>query len=167
MTGDEVVDTVEEEQLELEGPSAVVLDADAKARLLRRAANTGTPLWIAAHGPSMGWTIRTGSKVHVVGNLSPRRGQLWAYCNESGRVIVHRYRDRIDAGHVLQGDACVRPDPPVDAQRLIGQVVAVQRGTRVRSVGRADVILGASQRIARTLVARTLRVGRMVRRPVD
>jgi hypothetical protein len=146
--------------MDREERSADALDAAEKARLLRQAANTGTPLWIAAHGSSMGWTIRTGSKVHVVGNPDPRRGQLWAYCDGSGRVVVHRYRHRVDAGHVLQGDACARPDPPVDAEQLIGQVIAVRRGTRVRSVGRADVILGACQRLPRMLISRAVRYGR-------
>jgi hypothetical protein len=148
---------------EREKQTAAVFDADAKAQLLRQATNTGRPLWIAAHGSSMGWTIRSGSKVRVMANPNPRRGQLWAYCDDSGRVVVHRYRHRVDAGHVLQGDTCVRPDPPVDAGRLIGQVVAVQRGARVRFIGRGNVILGACQRIPRALLTRTLRAGRLVR----
>jgi hypothetical protein len=140
--------------------SAVAYDPDVKARLLRQAAGTGTPLWIAAYGPSMGWTIRTGSKVHVVQNPTPRAGQLWAYCDDTGRVVVHRYRHRIDAGHVLQGDTCVNPDPPVAAERLIGHVVAVQRGGRVRRIGRGDALLGACQRVPRTVISRVVRARR-------
>jgi len=167
MTDDEVLATDAEDGFVVEHRPEVAFDTDEKARLLRQAASTGTPLWIAAKGPSMGWTIRTGSKVHVVGNRSPRRGQLWAYCDESGRVIVHRYRHRVGAGHVLQGDTCVRPDPPVRTEQLVGQVVAVQRGTRVRAVGRGDVILGACQRIPRTLTARAVRTVRPIRLFVD
>ena len=137
-------------------------DPDAKARLLRQLANTGTPLWIATHGLSMGWTIRSGSKVRVLANADPRCGQLWAYCDDSGHVVVHRYRNHVDAGHVLQGDTCIHADPPVHAKRLIGQVVAVQRGARVRFIGRGNVILGACQRIPRTVLARIMRAGRLV-----
>lgn len=144
-------------------PSAVAFDAAAKVRLLRRAAAT-TPLWVGAKGSSMGWTIRSGSEVHVRTSASPRRGQVWAYCDDTGRLVVHRYRRRTEGGHVLQGDTCVRPDSPVDDARLVGKVVAVRRGGRTRSIGRTDVIFGASQRIPRVLVARTVRAARNLRR---
>ncbi len=143
--------------------AAVAFDAAAKADLLRRAAAT-TPLWITGQGRSMGWTIPTGAEVLVAASTSPRRGQLWAYADEAGQLIVHRYRRRGRDGHVLQGDTCVRPDRPVRDGQLIGRVDQVRRRGRTRSVGWSDPILGASQRIPRQIIGRTVRAARRLRR---
>ena len=139
------------------------IDASVKARLLRQAA-ADAPLWIAARGDSMGRTIPTGASVLVAHDASPRRGQLWAYCDEAGRVVVHRYRRHTSAGHVLQGDTRVQPDPPVQDERLIGRVTAVRRRGRDRHVGWSDRCLGESQRLPRELLARATRMTRRLRR---
>ena len=142
-------------------PSGV--DASAKARLLREAAESAS-LWIAARGESMGRTIPTGSSVLVAEGSMPRRGEVWAYCDPSGNVVVHRYRRLTSAGHVLQGDTRTRPDPPVREEWLIGRVTAVRRGDRIRSVGWRDRCVGACQRLPRAAIARasrmTQRIGR-------
>ena len=138
-------------------------DASAKARLLRQAA-ASAPLWIVARGDSMGKSIPTGSSVLVAKYSTPRRGQVWAYCDQSGGVVVHRYRRHRDVGHVLQGDTRTHPDSPVHDGLLIGRVTAVRRGDRVRSVGWSDSCLAEGRRLRRALVARASRVTRRLRR---
>jgi phage repressor protein C with HTH and peptisase S24 domain len=139
------------------------IDATVKARLLRQAA-ANAPLWIEARGDSMGRTIPTGASVLVAEDATPRRGQLWAYCDEAGRVVVHRYRRHTGAGHVLQGDTRVHPDAPVQDGRLIGRVTAVRRRGRVRAVGWSDRCVGECLRLARATVARASRAARRFRR---
>jgi len=88
----------------------VSVDPTTKARLLRQVAGLRS-MWIPAHGSSMGWTIPSGSSVRVVAVERPRRGELWAYCDDNGTVVVHRYAYRAAAGHILRGDASIRCDP--------------------------------------------------------
>ena len=133
-----------------------------KARLLREAAATA-PLWITARGTSMGRTVPTGASVLVARSAPPRSGQVWAYCDLSGRVVVHRYRRHTGAGHVLQGDTVTYPDAPIGDEQLIGKVTAVRRGEQVRSLGWTDRCVGASQRIPRAMVARASRMARRLR----
>jgi hypothetical protein len=143
--------------------SLTALDASAKARVLRRAA-ASAPLWIVARGDSMGRTIPTGASVLVAPCSTPRRGEVWAFCDQAGEVVVHRYRRHTDAGHVLQGDTRGQPDAPVGEEQLIGRVAAVRRGGRVRTVGWRAWCLGECQRLPRVVVARTSRVTRRLRR---
>ena len=110
----------------------------------------------------MGRAIPTGSSVLVAEKSLPRRGQVWAYCEQSGDVVVHRYRRRTDRGHVLQGDTRARTDAPVPDEQLIGRVTAVRLGGRVRSVGWSDRWYGECQRVARALVARASRMTEML-----
>jgi hypothetical protein len=111
----------------------------------------------------MGRTIPTGSAVLVANSGQPRRGQVWAYCNQAGALVVHRYRRQTDAGHVLQGDTCLRPDPPVEDARLVGRVIAVRRGGRARPVGWIDRCIGECQHLPRAVIARTSRMARRLR----
>ena len=132
----------------------------AKARLLRQAAVTHA-VWIPAHGASMGRTVPSGASVLVAPYAPPRRGEVWAYCDESGTVVVHRYRRHIEDGHVLQGDASAGCDAPVSDEELVGRVAAVRVDGRVRRLGRLDRWLSACRR-----ASRALRIGasRMMRR---
>jgi hypothetical protein len=102
----------------------------------------------------MGWTVRTDSTVLVVPGNNPQPGEVWAFCNASGRVVIHRYRRHVATGHVFQGDTCVHPDRPVDELHMIGRVVAVRRRDRQRPLPRGHRLLGAVQRTPRIVVAR-------------
>jgi hypothetical protein len=112
----------------------------------------------------MGWTIPPGSTVHVVPSAQPRRGQLWAYCDDAGTVVVHRYEYGADAGHVLRGDALRQFDAPVGDERIIGRVIAVRRGDRAPRVGSGFAVRGVLQRTRRSArahggaILRTLRM---------
>src|SRR5262245_30979367 len=105
----------------------------------------------------MGRTIPTGSSVLIADYTPARRGEVWAFCDQSGGVVVHRYRCHTDRGHVLQGDTGARPDPPIRDEQLIGPVTAVRRGDRVRVLGRVDRWFGEGRRLARAIVGRASR----------
>jgi hypothetical protein len=103
-------------------------------RLLRRRAETAT-LWIDAGGSSMGRAIPDRSRVRVVAASRPRRGEVWAMCDDEGRVIVHRALGVVGGQWWFQGDANRSPDLPVEPDRLIGRVVEVDVGGRRRPLG--------------------------------
>jgi hypothetical protein len=117
---------------------------------------SSNPLWLDASGTSMGRAIRPGSEVQVVAAPGPRRGQVWAFCDDAGAVVVHRCRGRRGDRFVFEGDATGHADRPVSVERLVGRVAAVRRGTSVRRLGRTDEVIGAlatwgrrGQRLAR------------------
>ena len=131
----------------------------AVASVLRRHLEQG-PRWLDVDGPSMGTTIRAGDRVRVAAAAEPRRGEIWAFCKESGRVVVHRFRRRIDGHYNFQGDAVWRSDEPVDRRLLIGRVVAVERGGVARRVGLMRLITGRLTLDIGTLRTRARRVWR-------
>jgi signal peptidase I len=56
----------------------------------------------------------------------PLPGEVGAYLDDLGRVVVHRYvGEEVSGRHVFKGDANPAPDPPVDRGRVLGAVVAV------------------------------------------
>ena len=137
--------------------------AETKARLLRESA-ASAPLWIVTRGTSMGRAIPDGASVLVVPGATPRRGQVWVYCDESGDVVAHRYRRRTASGHVLRGDVRAYADAPIGDEQLVGRVTAVRCGDRVRAVGWRDRCVGECRRVPSALVARASRVTRRLRR---
>jgi hypothetical protein len=117
---------------------------DTITRLLRRRAESGT-LWIDAVGSSMGQAIPDGARVRVVAVDRPRRGEVWAMCNDEGRVIVHRVLGVVGRRWWLQGDANRSPDLPVDLDRLIGRVDEVEAAGRRRSLGTSDRLIARAR----------------------
>lgn len=114
------------------------MEAAEVARALRRAASGAGPLWIDATGDSMRPVLLAGDRVQVVAAGRPRWGEIWAFCDATGAVVVHRYRRAHPRGHIFHGDAVARSDAAVPAEHLIGRVVAIDRqGTR-RSLGPVD-----------------------------
>jgi hypothetical protein len=104
---------------------------------------SSNPLWLDASGTSMGRAIRPGSEIQVVAAQRPRRGQVWAFCDDAGTVVIHRCRGRRGGRFVFEGDATGHADRPVAATRLVGRVAAVRHDSRVRRLGRADTVIGA------------------------
>ena len=111
-------------------------------RLLRRRAESGT-LWIDAVGSSMGRAIPDGARVHVVAAARPRRGEVWAMCDDGGRVIVHRVLGLVDGQWWFRGDANSSPDLPVELDRLIGRVDEVEVAGRLRLLGTLDRLIAS------------------------
>lgn len=110
---------------------------DTITRLLRRRAEVGT-LWIDTIGNSMGQAVPAGARVRVAAASTPRRGEVWAICDDDGRIIVHRVLGQAGERWWLQGDANRSPDQPVRLDRLIGRVDAVEVAGRRRRLGPAD-----------------------------
>jgi hypothetical protein len=78
----------------------------------------------------MGHTITSGNEVLVVAVARPRWGQIWAFCNDRGEIVVHRYLLERRGLARFRGDAVRAPDRLVHPDRLIGRVVKVRRGNR-------------------------------------
>ena len=117
---------------------------DTITRLLRRRAESGT-LWIDAVGSSMGQAIPDGARVRVVAVDRPRRGEVWAMCNDEGRVIVHRVLGVVGRRWWLQGDANRSPDLPVDLVRLIGRVDEIEVAGRRRRLRPSDRVIARAR----------------------
>jgi len=132
-------------------------DPLAIAQLLRRRVDAA-PLWLTVDGSSMGWSIRGGTAVLVAPAVAPRPGEVWAFCDDTGTVVVHRARGRsARGGYRFQGDACVRGEDHVGVDRLVGQVVRLDPP-------RAGIVwgpvAGALQRWPRVGVATLARAAR-------
>ena len=125
----------------------------ATAPLLREAVQT-RPLWIDVHGGSMGRSIPDGARVRVEAADRPRRGEVWAFADGDGHLVVHRYRGETPDGFRFQGDIRVRADAMVSAEQLVGRVVDVGPG---RAAWRWGRVAGAVQRTPRAVVAALVR----------
>ncbi len=135
-------------------------DPVTTARLLRTRAHA-EPLWLDVSGRSMGWSIPGGGRVRVDPvSAEPRPGEVWAFCDPQGEIVVHRHRTTVGGAHRFQGDARVRADEPVEPDRLIGRVGAVDPP---RPPLRWGPVAGAIQREPRMVVARTVRLTRRLR----
>jgi hypothetical protein len=132
-------------------------------RLLRRRAESGV-LWIDTTGNSMGRAIPDGARVRVVAAGRPRRGEVWAMCNDDSRVIVHRALGGVDGRWWLQGDANRFPDPPVGLDRLIGRVDEIEVAGRRRRLGGSRWLLGRARLDVAALAKRVRAASRWVRR---
>jgi hypothetical protein len=139
------------------GESTGPRDPVTTARLLRTRARA-EPLWLDVSGRSMGWSIPGGGRVRIDPVATePRRGEVWAFCDGRGEIVVHRHRATSGGAHRFQGDARVRADEPVATERLIGRVSAVDPP---RPGYRWGPAAGAVQRAPRMAVARTVRLAR-------
>lgn len=125
------------------------------------------PLWIPVHGASMGRTIAAGSEVLIAARRAPRLGEVWAFCDERGTLVVHRYMGRRHDSLRMQGDAQYE-DPAVSADALIGRVIAVRREGRGRALGeRERVVRGLRLLVYRRARAVAGRARRRVRRALS
>jgi hypothetical protein len=111
-------------------------------------------------GHSMHPTIRDGEAVVVepVEPLVVRRGDILLY-RAGARIIAHRVV-RIESGEgavyvwTLRGDAVKGCDAPVSAEQILGRVVAVERGGRLRIPGSAPSALRRGAGRLKALVSR-------------
>lgn len=112
----------------------------ATAGLLRRRVAL-RPTWLPVAGESMGRTIRAGSKVLVIASAEPRFGEIWAFCNAQGVLVVHRFARCRGGAYYFQGDAHW-PDPPVTREQLVGRVLRVRHRGRERRLGPMERLAG-------------------------
>ena len=94
-------------------------DAAAVAGLLRRRVTAGPELWLAVDGRSMWPTIHPPARVQLATAARPRPGEVWAFVDAGGAIVVHRCDRRAGAGYVFRGDGLRRADPWVPAERVV------------------------------------------------
>src|SRR3989475_13299649 len=101
----------------------------------------GNRVRFRAVGASMQPTIEDGELIAVatVEPAAVKRGDILLYQGERG-LIAHRLvglrraAKGEDVRYLLQGDASVDRDDPVQPEQVLGQVVAVRRGGRSRAL---------------------------------
>jgi signal peptidase I len=130
-----------------ERPGLPVELLDAAAELMGRAGRGGT---VRVHGRSMEPTLRAGQVLAV--EFAPARlrcGDMLVF-RQVDYLVVHRLLGRARRGgggsYRTRGDGLPGLDPPVDPQRVVARVVAVESAGRWRSVR------GASARVYGRLV---------------
>lgn len=88
---------------------------------------------LAVTGDSMAPLIRRGDTVVVkrLGSMPGTPGEILIF-EEGGDYLTHRLVACSAEGWLTKGDALFTLDNPVDPQRVLGRVVAVERGGRER-----------------------------------
>ena len=94
----------------------------------------------------------------------PRRGEVWAMCDDDGRVIVHRVLGSVGDRWWMQGDANRSPDRPVGVDRLIGRVDEVEVAGRRRRLGARRRLAGRARLDLAAVRKRVSAIARRVRR---
>jgi signal peptidase I len=104
---------------------------DLAAELLSR----GHGVRFRAGGDSMHPAIRDGEAVTVepVSPAALRRGDVVLYQSARG-LTVHRLVDIEESQFLMRGDSAGSADEPVERQRILGKVVAVERHFLTRGV---------------------------------
>ena len=101
----------------------------------------------------MGRAIPSGSRVLVATSPPPRRGEVWAFVDDDGRLLVHRFRRSREGICWFEGDANPTADPGVHPVRLVGRVKTVDDGHRSWRLGSAarwrSLVLLNARRAAR------------------
>jgi len=101
-------------------------DPAATARLLRRRVETGS-IELRVSGSSMSGVIESGSTVVVEAGPVPRPGEIWAFANDEGVIVVHWVR-HVDEFHVIgRGTGNQFDDGPVPIENAVGRVRRLTR----------------------------------------
>lgn len=125
----------------------------AAASLMRRRVAV-EPVWLPVHGTSMQPAILDGWDVQVVPASRPRRGELWAFCNPEGDLVVHRCRRSADGAYLFAGDARLIADAPVRDEQLVGRVSAIRGPGATHAVTERDRLKWRARNARRALRAR-------------
>lgn len=80
---------------------------------------------VAVRGGSMRPLLCDGDRVRVLVGAPPRTGDV-VVALTGGRLLVHRVTRRRPSGCELRGDDAPLCDPPIEAGRVLGRVVAVE-----------------------------------------
>lgn len=94
---------------------------EAVARLLRSRVEAGA-IDLPVAGSSMKGVIESGATVTIGHAEQPRRGEIWAFVDDDGTVVVHRVRTITTDTIIGRGTGNPVDDPPVPKTRLIGRV---------------------------------------------
>ncbi len=116
------------------------LGGDSLAGLMRAVLEKGKPFRFEARGTSMHPSIRDGDAVTVspLSGAGPTTGDVVAFVHPgTGGVRVHRVVKAGAGKYVVKGDNALGPDCAVPRDMILGLVVRVERGGRVRRLGPA------------------------------
>jgi len=99
--------------------------------------------------------IESGSVATISPSSDPRPGQVWAFVDDSGRLIVHRIRTISADAVTHRGVGNARDDQPVGRSRMVGRVVSSTshgHSTKFGSLDALGAVLGFRARsVARSL----------------
>ena len=124
----------------------------------------GRPFRFEARGTSMEPFVRDGDIVTVAPLRAsrPKPGDIAAFVHPAaGGLRVHRVVKVEDGRYVLKGDNALDADGALSRDQILGVVVRLERGGRVRPVGRG---LGAALRARLSRSALVVRLTRRARR---
>lgn len=106
--------------------------------IIRATGRSGLKTWLRVRGSSMQPVIphRGEVLIRARGDDSVKRGDVVMAIAVHGLPVIHRVA-RVDGTDVhLKGDHCVRADPPIPMEQILGVVEAVRRDGRVHDVSR-------------------------------
>jgi phage repressor protein C with HTH and peptisase S24 domain len=116
------------------------LSGESLAGLMRAVLDKGKPFRFEARGTSMYPFIRDGDVVTVapLAGQGPKPGDVAAFVQPGTRgVRVHRIVKVQGGRYFLKGDNALDADGALARDTILGLVVRVERGGRVRSAGPA------------------------------
>jgi hypothetical protein len=87
--------------------------------------------WIGLDGWSMAPALRPGDRLRVepFGAAPPSAGEV-VVARRGARLVTHRLRSLASGRAITRGDGCLRADPPIAVEALVGRVVEIRRGGR-------------------------------------
>lgn len=152
------------EKPELSGSRAdeISLSREALLDLMTAVLARGRAFRFKARGWSMTPFIRDGDVITIVPIVGDRcrLGDVVAFTHpETGRLVVHRIIDRMDADYLIQGDSSLgETDGIIRHDQLLGQVSGVERNGRRVWLG-----IGAERKViawlSRRMVLARFRLG--------
>jgi hypothetical protein len=105
----------------------------------------GMPIRFQAQGGSMRPWLKNGDTVEVepVEWTELKSGDVVLYRSAAGNWFAHRLIKKLADGRlVCQGDAGMRPDPPVNPEQVLGRVGAVRRNSQEKRLAGGNKIIG-------------------------
>lgn len=118
----------------------ILLNSSDLLKLSREFLERGTSIRFQAKGWSMRPFIRDGDFITVspIASSSIRIGDVIFYSTAEDKVIVHRVVNKYEKDGrmtmLIKGDACFGAPEKVDAQNVLGKVVAINRNERERKL---------------------------------
>lgn len=129
---------------------------DAVAALLRGRL-AGGDVELPVKGTSMAGLIESGATVVLTEASQPRTGEIWAFVDDDGGIVVHRVREYDGANVTGRGSGNSVDDEPVPSSRLIGRVTAARNHGRHRVFGEVDRVRASVAMRSRRRIRRLLR----------
>lgn len=122
--------------------------------LARTVVGSGATMWLRARGRSMGPTIPDGAMVLVAPLDRPlEKGDVVLAAFPTGKAVMHRVHELRGESVLLQGDAMITADRPIERSAIVGRVELVRLYDHTRPPRRS---LGHAFRMAVARARRAL-----------